>query len=116
MRKISGVLSILLIAAGASAAETTRYLAIFDGGKFVGGHQWVTRDGNRYRVDFTYKDNGRGPELKEEFTLGPDASITRYSITATTTFGATVTETFERNWWKRCPGIALRRSGRFESR
>jgi hypothetical protein len=87
----------LLIAGGASAAETIRYLAIFDGGKFVGGHQWVTRDGDRFRVDFAYKDNGRGPELKEEFTLGPDATIAKYRIKGTSTFGALVDETFDRS-------------------
>jgi len=97
VRRISAMLLCLLIAASAGAAETIRYLAIFDGGKFVGGHQWVTRDGDRFRVDFAYKDNGRGPELKEEFTLGRDATITRYRITGVSTFGNPVNETFERN-------------------
>jgi len=87
----------LLIAGAANAAEQTRYLAIFDGGKFVGGHQWVTRDGDRYRVDFTYKDNGRGPELKEEFTLAPDATIAKYAIKGVSTFGALVNETYSRS-------------------
>jgi len=95
MKVIRTLMLGLLVAGGAHAAEQTRYLAIFDG-KFVGGHQWVTREGDRYRVDFTYKDNGRGPELKEEFTLGPDATITKYAIKGVSTFGALVNETYSR--------------------
>ena len=51
----------LLLCLTASAAETTRYVALVNGGKDKAGHQWVTRDGNRYKVDFIFKDNGRGP-------------------------------------------------------
>jgi len=84
----------LVFAAAASAADTTRYVALVNGGKDKAGHQWVTRDGNRTRVDFIYKDNGRGPELKEEFTLGEDGTLTRYRIKGVSTFGALVDETF----------------------
>jgi len=97
MKSLSVLVLGLLWACAANAAEQIRYLAIFDGGKFVGGHQWVTRDGDRYRVDFTYKDNGRGPELKEEFTLGGDAAITKYRIKGVSTYGALVDESFDRS-------------------
>jgi cytosine/adenosine deaminase-related metal-dependent hydrolase len=84
----------LLITGIAGAAETTRYVALVNGGKSNAGHQWVTRDGNHYRVDLLFKDNGRGPELKEEFTLDSNGLYTRYHVAGTSTFGAAVDETF----------------------
>ena len=49
------------------------------------------RDPRRRRhhpVDFIFKDNGRGPELKEEYTLAADGTFTRYHAKGTSTFGA----------------------------
>ena len=85
------------LAVTASAAETTRYVALVDGGTTKAGHQWITRDGDKYRVDFIFKDNGRGPELKEEFTLGKDGTFTRYQVKGVSTYGALVNESFSRN-------------------
>jgi imidazolonepropionase-like amidohydrolase len=84
----------ILISGTAAAAETTRYVALVNGGKSKAGHQWVTRDGNRYSVDLLFKNNGRGPELKEEYTLDANGLYTRYHVAGTSTFGATVDETF----------------------
>lgn len=78
------------------AAETTRYVALVNGGKDKAGHQWVTRDGNKYKVDFIFKDNGRGPEQKEEFTLDDNGVFTRYHTSGTSTFGSKIDETFTR--------------------
>jgi Amidohydrolase family len=47
------------------------------------------------RVDFEYKDNGRGPDLKEEFTLARDGTYRTYRVRGTSTYGAPVDEAFE---------------------
>ena len=87
-------LVLLAVASAASAAETIKYLALVDGGK-VAGHQIVTRgDDGITRVDFIFKDNGRGPELKEEYSLGADGTYLSYSAKGSSTFGAPVEETF----------------------
>ena len=86
----------VLATAAAGAAETTRYVALVNGGKDKAGHQWVTRDGNKYTVDFLFKDNGRGPEQKEEFTLDDNGVFTSYHVTGTSTFGSAIDETFTR--------------------
>ena len=82
--------------ASAGAVETTRYVALVDGGKQA-GHQVVTRhyDGS-VTVDFRFKDNGRGPELQERYTLGPDGTYLAYSVKGISTFGAPVDEWFRR--------------------
>ncbi len=90
--------SVLLLCAGASteAAETLRYTVIMEAGT-VGGHQIVTRaDNGLTTVDFDFKDNGRGPTIKEQYRLAPDGTYTSYSAKGTSTFGAPVDETFSR--------------------
>ncbi|MGO4775921.1 amidohydrolase, partial [Lysobacter sp. 2RAB21] len=80
----------------ALAAQTTRYLALVDGGKQA-GHQIVNvADDGTTTVDYIFKDNGRGPELKETYTLGKDGTYQTYTVQGTSTFGAKVDESFKR--------------------
>jgi len=79
-------------------AEETRYVALVHGCTTNAGHQWVTRDEDgTTKVDFIFKDNGRGPELKEEFKLDKDGTFTTYHVEGQSTFGADVNETFTRS-------------------
>ncbi|GAB3383256.1 amidohydrolase family protein [Lysobacter fragariae] len=97
MRCILAVSLALVLASPAYAAQTLRYVALVDGGKQA-GHQIVTTgDDGVTRVDYLFKDNGRGPELKEEFTLAPDGTFATYKVTGSTTFGAPVDESFKRD-------------------
>jgi len=98
-------LSLAFVLAGtAHAAETLRYVALVDNGKQAGHQVVTTGDDGVTRVDYVFKDNGRGPELKEEFRLAADGTFTRYHVTGSTTFGAPVDESFGRDgnraWWK----------------
>jgi hypothetical protein len=77
----------------AGAEETRRYSVIFSG--VVGGSQTTTvGDDGRFVVDFTYRDNGRGPDLHEETTLAADGTQLSYTAKGKTTFGAPIDETF----------------------
>lgn len=90
-------LSLALFLAGpAAAAETIRYVALVDGGKKAGEQVVRKDDDGTTHVDFIFKDNGRGPELKEEYKLAADGTYSRYKVTGTSTFGAKVDETFSR--------------------
>lgn len=89
--------ALLLTPASVLAAETLRYVALVDGGKQAGQQTVVMGDDGVTRVDFIFKDNGRGPELKEEFTLAPDGTFARYQVKGSSTFGAPVDETFVRD-------------------
>src|SRR5438105_2410620 len=77
----------LLLVAIAPAAETTRYTALVNGGNDKAGHLAVTRDGDHFTIDFLFKDNGRGPELKEEFTLDRDGTFESYLVKGVSTNG-----------------------------
>ncbi len=96
--KRSGVLGLVfalaLLPGAATAAETIEYVALVDGGKQAGHQIVVHGDDGVTRVDYLFKDNGRGPELKEEYSLAADGTFVRYSVKGTSTFGAPVDESF----------------------
>jgi len=95
MKRTSFLFLALALAAPVHAAQTLRYVALVDGGKQAGQQTVVQGDDGVTRVDFIFKDNGRGPELKEEFTLNADGTFRTYRVSGTSTFGAPVDESFE---------------------
>src|SRR6476469_4203990 len=82
------------IAAPASA-EMQRYSVIF-GGKNV-GHLNADVQPAQTSVDFDYKNNGRGPTMKEAIRLDANGLPTAWDITGATTFGSKVEEHFASN-------------------
>ena len=88
-------LCLLLPLQMALVAEAQEYV-ILRQGKPAGYKTLVKGDDGVYRSDYYYKDNGRGPELKEEFTLRPDGTFERFKVTGKTTFGSAVDESFIR--------------------
>jgi hypothetical protein len=97
MKTILSAALALTFAGLVHAADTTRYIALVNGGKDKAGHLVTTRAGDRYKVDFLFKDNGRGPELKEEYTLAEDGTFSRYQVKGTSTFGSVIDESFSRS-------------------
>ena len=76
------------------AAEPLRYVALVDGGKKAGEQVVTVGEDGVTRVEFVFKDNGRGPELKEQYTLNPDGTYRDYQVKGTATFGAKIDESF----------------------
>ncbi|SOD51072.1 amidohydrolase family protein [Pseudoxanthomonas wuyuanensis] len=95
--KPSLAVCLLLFSSPLMAAETIRYVALVDGGTQAGSQVVVHGDDGVTRVDFIFKDNGRGPELKEEYELAEDGTFKRYQVKGSSTFGAPVDETFTRD-------------------
>jgi hypothetical protein len=81
--------------ASSASAEVQRYSVIF-GGRIV-GHLNADVQGARTTIDFDYKNNGRGPTMKEELTLDSAGIPTAWNIAGTTTFGSKVEERFVRS-------------------
>lgn len=86
----------MLLAGPAAAAETIRYIALVDGGTKAGEQVVRKDDDGTTHVDFVFKDNGRGPELKEEYRLAADGTYSQYKVSGTSTFGARVDESYSR--------------------
>lgn len=61
------------------------------------GHFKLDRQAGRISVDYDYKQNGRGPTIKEVLLLDKDGAPQRWTITGRTTFGNAVNESFLRS-------------------
>lgn len=90
------VACLLFIAISARAESVSRMvLFVADGTK--AGEQVVTRsDDGLVKVRFIFKDNGRGPEIEEQFRVAPDGTLSEYHSKGTTTFGSVIDEHFSR--------------------
>jgi imidazolonepropionase-like amidohydrolase len=97
MKTVLASAVLLIVAAHSHAAnQTTKYKIYVDNGKQA-GEQIVERDETGLtKVKFIFKDNGRGPELTEQYRLASDGSLSEYSVKGSSTFGAIVDEKFSR--------------------
>lgn len=78
-----------------AATQTTRYDIFVENGKRT-GEQVVERDDDgQVKVRYIFKDNGRGPELKEQIRYAPDGTMAGYAVQGNSTFGAVVDERFD---------------------
>ena len=77
-----------------SAALADESFSVIFGGKVLGHLTATTNDGET-RVDFDYKNNGRGPTLAETIRLDGKGLPTAWTIKGATTFGSKVDEHFE---------------------
>ena len=59
------------------------------------GHLNITRSGDTVFTDYDYKNNGRGPTIKETTILNIDGFPVQWDIEGNTTFGNAVKEHFE---------------------
>lgn len=58
------------------------------------GQMVATTEGDSVKVDYEFRNNGRGPTMAEMITLGADGLPTAWTIDGATTFGNEVHETF----------------------
>lgn len=86
----------LAAAFSAQAASTTKYVIYTESGKQMGEQVVERQDDGVTKVRFIYKNNGRGPELTEQFRVGADGTMTEYAVKGNSTFGAVVDDRFER--------------------
>ncbi|SFF69078.1 Amidohydrolase family protein [Duganella sp. CF458] len=104
MKRVSAVLALAIasaFSAQAAVTQTTRYVIISENnGKQMGEQVVESHDDGLTKVRYIYKDNGRGPELTEEFRLAADGTMSYYHSKGTSTFGAVVDESFERKGGK----------------
>jgi len=96
----SGLKLCMLLLAGCAAsvvqaAAEYRYTMLFSG-RVGGEHVSRIADDGSITTDFSYRDNGRGPDYKEKLALANDGTLRRFAITGKSTFGSLVDERFER--------------------
>jgi hypothetical protein len=86
----------LAAALSARASETLRYVILTDDGKKAGEQVVERGDDGLVKVRYVFKDNGRGPELREQFRLAADGTFSEYRVEGSSTFGSSVDEHFFR--------------------
>jgi cytosine/adenosine deaminase-related metal-dependent hydrolase len=94
MRILAVTLSLVATAPVLAAGET-RYTVLFQG-KPGGAMTTRTAGAGAVTVDYSYRRNGRGPDIHEEFTLAADKTLLRYAAKGTSTFGQAIEDSFTR--------------------
>jgi imidazolonepropionase-like amidohydrolase len=95
MKLLPPLLAALLTAALAQAqAQTQNYTVLC--AKASCGQLTVSESPTRLSADYSYRNNGRGPEQKEVVELAADGTWLAYRNEGTATYGARIDERFER--------------------
>jgi hypothetical protein len=94
MTRILPALALVIAVAPAARAGTTLDYAVLHFGRQSGTQKTVIQDSGQIRVSYSYRNNGRGPDIEERITLAPDGTFSSYRQTGRTTFGANLDERF----------------------
>lgn len=89
---LTAALPVLVVPAHAERTEYRVYIQDRDT-----GHLIVDIDEGEASVDFDYKQNGRGPTIKETISLDANGAPVAWAVKGTTTFGNAVSESFSRS-------------------
>ena len=84
--------------AAPASAEMQRYSVVLAGKNI--GHLNADVQGDQVGIDFDYKNNGRGPTMKESIRLDANGLPTAWDISGATTFGSKVEEHFAKKGGK----------------
>lgn len=94
MKPLIAALALSATFAFAAHADTTIDYDVFHAGRKSGAQKTVIQDDGDVHVSYSYRDNGRGPDIEEDFTLLSDGSFRSYRQTGKTTYGAKLDERF----------------------
>lgn len=83
-----------LLSMGAAQAQTQHFTVLCM--KTPCGRLLLDDSPGRMVVDYSYRNNGRGPDQKEVLELAPDGTWTAYRTEGQSTYGARIDEHFER--------------------
>src|SRR5579863_1772924 len=83
------------IAQAALADTTTRYTVLIQD-RPSGAQVTTVKSGGRVDVDFGFKNNGRGPTLREQYRFAADGTLTQLQVQGSSEFGAPVSERYRR--------------------
>lgn len=78
----------------AAQADTIVEYTVLHAGRQTGAQTTVIGDGGKLRVSYSHRENGRGPDLEEEFATAADGTFRRYRLGGKSTFGAALDERF----------------------
>ena len=86
-------------AVGSVKAETYTHTITIQG-KVAGKQTVKILPGGAIKTEFSYRENGRGPDIFEDITLDANGQLASFNATGKSTFGAPIAETFSRKGGK----------------
>ncbi|MBW8846448.1 MAG: amidohydrolase family protein [Burkholderiales bacterium] len=89
MKLLPALLALLF----ATAAQAQTYTVLC--AKVACGHLKASESVGRLETDYSYRNNGRGPDQKEVLESAPDGTWTAYRTEGVSTYGARIDESFE---------------------
>jgi hypothetical protein len=92
LRAAHWLVALACFAGPASWAATEQFVVSIHGKP--AGTMRVVSDSGRVTVDYSYRNNGRGPDLKESFRVDASQRPIEYRVRGTSTFGGEVREDF----------------------
>jgi len=91
-RHLATAAALLLATAGACAQAAREEFVVLAQGTRAGALT-VQRDaGGQVRASYSYRNNGRGPEMEEEFRVGPHEQPLAFRVQGKSTFGGRIDE------------------------
>ena len=87
-------LASLCLAPACAGAQTPERFTVSVQGQVAGGMVKIADGQGRVSVDYSYRDNGRGPDLKEEFAIDAQGTPVSYRGSGTSTFGGEIRESY----------------------
>ncbi len=89
------LLALLACSGNLWAEQQYSYTILVDNGVKAGEQIVNINDEGDISVRYIFKDNGRGPEVKEQIRLNKEGFIADYQATGNTTFGSVINESFK---------------------
>ena len=80
----------------ACQAQTTTTYNVITQNKLAGKQVTSVAADGLVSVEFSYRENGRGPDIFEKITVRADGQMESFEATGKSTFGAPISETFKR--------------------
>lgn len=92
---LTGLLAVLVLSTAHAQTTAVRVVhSVMMQGTRAGEQVTETTPDGHVSVRYAYRENGRGPELGEQITLGPEQQPLAYRVTGKATFGADIDERF----------------------
>ncbi|HEY8878514.1 MAG TPA: amidohydrolase family protein [Roseateles sp.] len=95
MKLLPSLFAAALLAAGTAQAQTPVSYTVLCV-KTPCGHLKVNDSPGKLETDYSYRNNGRGPDQKEVAEFAPDGALMAYRNEGTATYGARIDESFTR--------------------
>lgn len=93
--KVFAAAAAVLLATEGHAKTTTTYEVVIQN-RTAGKQTVVDLGGGKSKVEFSYRDNGRGPDVFEDMVVDAEGMLTSLKATGKSTFGAPIDEQFSR--------------------